>query len=82
MVYRMKGSHMQRCKWGEGFLEEEATAVLYSGLRRSLGKTALPAAHLSWGQIGRGGSFWDHWTKLSIRRERPRRMHPQAPEQH
>lgn len=31
---------------GESFLEEVATAVLYSGLRRSLGKTAMPTAHL------------------------------------
>lgn len=31
---------------GEGFLEEVATAVLYPGLRGSLGKTAMPAASL------------------------------------
>lgn len=66
---------MQKCKWGEGFLEEVATEVLHSGLRRRLGRIAIPAAHLSQGQVGWEGSFRDHRPTVSTNRgERPRRV--------
>lgn len=38
-----------------------------------LGRIAIPAAHLSWGQIGWEGSFQDYWPTVSTKsRKRPR----------
>lgn len=55
VVYRAKSSNMQRSKSGRASWKRWPQAELHSGL--ILGKTAIPAAHLSWGPISWEGSF-------------------------